>query len=253
MRMSQTVAISSPPPTQAPWIIASTGWRQWLSARIVASTSRPYSRACAALARSVSNSAMSAPAANAFPPAPRRITQRSVSSASNAVKISPSARHMPRSSALRRSGLFSVTVAISPSRATRTVSVPAGVLLDTDVRVLDELRVLRDLGLHERLELFRPRLAQLRADLFEPRAHVGLAHRLVDVGVDLRDDVPRRPGRCHHPVPVGHVETDDAFLLERRHIGELCDPLRRRDRERAELPALDVVDHRRHGVEVHAD
>src|SRR5215831_2074454 len=252
IRMSQTAAISSPPPTHAPWIIATTGCRQRATASIVVCTTRPYSRAWATSARSVSNSAMSAPAANAFSPAPRRITQRSDSSASRRAKISPSARHMPLSSAFSRSGLFSVTVAIAPSRATRTDSV-SGVtaLLEADVGVLHELRVFRELGLHERLELVGPRLAQLRAHLLEPRAHVGLLHRLVDVGVQLDDDLFWRPAGRHHPVPVRHVEAGHALLEEGRNFRKLCEALRRGDGERAEPPALDVIDHRRHGVEVH--
>src|SRR5215470_5324172 len=252
IRMSQTAAISSPPPTHAPWIIATTGWRQWATAFIAACAISPYSRACATFARSVSNSAMSAPAANAFSPAPRRITQRSDSSPSRRAKISASAPHMPLSRAFSRSGLFSVTVAIAPSRATRTDSVSCGMaLLEADIGVLHELRVLRELGLHERLELVGPRLAQLRADLLEPRAHVGLLHRLVDVGVQLGDDLLRRPARRHHAVPVGHVEARHALLDEGRNVRKLRDALRRGDGKRAQPSALDVIEHRRHGVEVH--
>src|SRR5499426_4226055 len=252
IRMSQTSAISSPPPTHAPWIIATTGCRQRATASIVVCTTRPYSRAWATSARSVSNSAMSAPAANAFSPAPRRITQRSDSSTSRRAKISPSARHMPLSSAFNRSGLLSVMVAIAPSRAQSTDSVAAAMaLVETDVGVFHELRVFRDLGLHERLELVGPRLPQLRADLLEARAHIGLLHRLVDVGVQLDDDFLRRPAGRHHAVPVRHVKAGHAFLEEGRNARKLREALRRGDGERAEPPALDVIDHRRHGVEVH--
>src|SRR5919198_2614401 len=65
---------------------------------------------------------MSAPAANALPPAPRTTTQRTVSSACSVLTMSRSLCHIGSESALRRSGLFSVTVATSPSRAMRTVS-----------------------------------------------------------------------------------------------------------------------------------
>ncbi len=35
MRMSARPAISRPPPTQMPWICATTGWRQWPMASMV--------------------------------------------------------------------------------------------------------------------------------------------------------------------------------------------------------------------------
>ncbi len=45
----------------------------------------------------------------------------------------------------------------------------------------------------------------------------------------------------------------DADFGERRHVGQLRQALRRGDRERAQLAGLDVLEHRRHRVEVHVD
>ena len=76
IRRSQSAAISSPPPTQMPWICATSGCRQAASARAVACITAPYAIACALFARSVANSPMSLPGENAFSPAPRTMMQR---------------------------------------------------------------------------------------------------------------------------------------------------------------------------------
>src|SRR5688572_31857727 len=73
---------------------------------------------------------MSAPAAKAFSPAPRTTTQRSSPSADSSRMTFPSPAHIALLSALRRSGLFSVTVAMTPSQATRTGSGTAWVPID---------------------------------------------------------------------------------------------------------------------------
>src|SRR5258705_184021 len=119
MRRSHCVMISSPPPTQTPWIIATTGCRHRAIAPIVASSTAPYFFELFAFLRVVSNSEMSAPAAKALSPAPRITMQRKRWSASSSRMTSPSRVHEPRPSALSLSGLLSVTVAISPLRARR--------------------------------------------------------------------------------------------------------------------------------------
>src|SRR6266542_672464 len=122
MRRSHSAAISSPPPTQMPWIWATSGWRQSASACAVVCMTLPYSIACALFARIVANSPMSLPGENAFSPAPRMITQRRLSSADSAPISSPSARHIAFVSALSFSGRLRTTVAIAPSRSIRTRS-----------------------------------------------------------------------------------------------------------------------------------
>src|SRR2546430_2619720 len=119
MRRSHCVMISSPPPTQTPWIIATIGCRHRAIAPIVASSTAPYFFALFAFLRVVSNSEMSAPAAKALSPAPRITTQRKRLSASSSRMTSPSRFHEPSPSALSFSGLLSVTVAMSPSRSRR--------------------------------------------------------------------------------------------------------------------------------------
>ena len=64
---------------------------------------------------------MSLPGENAFSPAPRTMMQRSASSADSASIASPSARHIAFVSALSFSGRSRTTVAIGPSRVTRSV------------------------------------------------------------------------------------------------------------------------------------
>src|SRR5260221_9048023 len=68
---------------------------------------------------------MSAPAANALSPAPRSTTQRKPESADNSPIAMPSFSHIGLLSALSLSGLLSATVAMTPSRVTRTGSLMA--------------------------------------------------------------------------------------------------------------------------------
>src|SRR5260221_6499769 len=119
MRRSHCVIPSSPPPTATAWIMATIGCRHRAIAPMVASSAAPYFFASFAFLRVVSNSEMSAPAAKALSPAPRITMQRSDLSASSARIASPRRFHEPKPSALSFSGLLSVTVAISPSRARR--------------------------------------------------------------------------------------------------------------------------------------
>src|SRR5712671_3794187 len=119
IRRSHCVMTSSPPPTHTPWIMATIGCRQRAIEPIVFSSTAPYFFASFAFLRVVSNSEMSAPAAKALSPAPRITMQRSDLSASSARIVSPRRFHEPNPSALSLSGLLSVTVAISPSRARR--------------------------------------------------------------------------------------------------------------------------------------
>src|SRR5262245_8703586 len=225
MRMSAAHATSRPPPTHAPWISATTGWRQAAKACIAPAMRSPYFLACFELERSSLNAAMSAPAANALSPAPRITMQRSESSLPSLRAWAPSCSHIASDSAFRRSGLESTSVATSPSRERRTSPLmPPS--LDLDACVLDELGVLRYLGLHEGLELRRALLVELRADRFQALAHIRHLHGLVDVGVQLGHDLARRAGRRHHAVPVGDVEALDALFVEGRHVGQLRQALR---------------------------
>src|SRR5262249_47730916 len=98
---------------------ATLGWRQSRTEAIAASIASPYFFADFELFLVFSNSAMSAPAANALSPAPRSTTQRSVLSRSSSRMTSPTRFHIPRSRALSVPGLLSVMVAMSPSRPER--------------------------------------------------------------------------------------------------------------------------------------
>src|SRR5688572_3628295 len=65
---------------------------------------------------------MSLPGENAFSPAPRRMMQRTPSSADSVSIASPRRPHIARVRALSFSGRLSTTVAIGPARSTRIAS-----------------------------------------------------------------------------------------------------------------------------------
>src|SRR6185312_12715120 len=132
IRRSHISATSSPPPTHTPWIIATVGCGHSPIERIVAWISSPYFLPCAALARTSGNSAISAPAANAFVPAPRTMTQRRLSSAESSRMRVPRSVHEASDMALSLSGRSSTTVAMAPSRSTRTAAVMASLVEEVD-------------------------------------------------------------------------------------------------------------------------
>src|SRR6476659_10353223 len=85
---------------------------------------------------------MSAPAAKALPPAPRTMTQRTSSSAESSRMRAPRSVHEASDMALSLSGRSSTTVAIAPSRSTRTAALMASLVEEVDQSHADE----RDVG-----------------------------------------------------------------------------------------------------------
>src|SRR5881394_2736795 len=81
---------------------------------------------------------MSAPAAKAFVPAPRTMTQRKSSSAESSRIRSPSSVHDASDKALSLSGRSSTTVAIAPSRSTKTAAVMSSLVEEVDEAHADE-------------------------------------------------------------------------------------------------------------------
>src|SRR6187402_157869 len=123
MRMSQVIAIETPPPMQRPWIIASSGLPSLASDCEPAPEMRRYSSSSAALRRRSLNCEMSAPATKACSPAPRRITTRIASSAARSATYSGMACHISWLTALRFSGWLKVIQPIGPSFCISSFSV----------------------------------------------------------------------------------------------------------------------------------
>ena len=109
---------------QKPWISAITGLGDSSIARCAALTACSYACTPSSLERFVSNSEMSAPAANATVPSPRTTTQRTAGSASKSAMALGIARHISPPIALRRAGLSSTIRPIGPSRSTRSLPSP---------------------------------------------------------------------------------------------------------------------------------
>src|SRR5262245_46338088 len=107
-------------------------------------------------------------------------------------------------------------------------------------RLFDDLAPASNLALHEALEL-RRRQACLRegAVLDQRLGDGGIAHDLVDVGVELVDDRRRHVCRGGHGVPGGGVVARNAHLGERRYVRQRRHPLLGGDAKRADFAALD--------------
>src|SRR6266545_364719 len=113
MRTWQAMASSQPPPRAKPLTAAITG----LPSRSMRSSTRcpRRERSLPSTGLCVASSAMSAPATNAFSPAPVRMTPRVAGSAARAAKAASSSSTVPSFRALSLSGRLMVTKAM-PSR-----------------------------------------------------------------------------------------------------------------------------------------
>src|SRR5882672_11185290 len=122
MRMSQVIAMPTPPPMQKPWIMASSGLPSVDSDSDPAAEMRRYSSSSEALRRRSLNWEMSAPATKAVSPAPRRITTRIAGSAARSRTYSGMRCHISWLTALRLCGWLKVIQPIGPSFSISSVS-----------------------------------------------------------------------------------------------------------------------------------
>ena len=122
--MSQSDATASPPPMQAPRIMATRGTSHFSSAPIPLATISPYVRACAMVERDCLNSEMSDPAANAAASAPVMTMHRTPDCFAPSRSIaSVSSSHMCAVKELSRPGLLRRSTASSGlGRSSRTAS-----------------------------------------------------------------------------------------------------------------------------------
>src|SRR5690242_8966410 len=88
------------------------------------------------VARTCSNSEISAPATNALSPAPRTTITRTSGSASSSVTISVIACHIAFETALRRSGLLKIIQPIEPCFSSNILSVRLAIGLDPSLGAL---------------------------------------------------------------------------------------------------------------------
>ena len=116
IRRSHTRAIAQPPPAATPCTWAIVAFVTLSSRSRIPSIRRSYSSPPSS-PRTCWNCAMSVPATNAFPPAPRRSSTRTSGSASARSHASTSAEYMSQVIAFRASGRLNVSVAIGPLTA----------------------------------------------------------------------------------------------------------------------------------------
>ena len=118
-------------------------------------------------------------------------------------------------------------------------------------RFLDDFGVALVLGVVKGGELRLCHRRHLGADGIQARLGVGQRQQLGDFGLHpILYRLGRRRGHVD-AVPGAHLDALDSRLGHRRHLRQLRAALVRRDGDRAHLAALDVRQHRGHGVEAH--
>src|SRR3569623_494355 len=259
---SHASATSQPPPSAKPFTAAIHG----LLLRSIAMPSRPpcSANACACAGSSVCISEMSAPATNAFSPAPVSATTRTLSSPSSISTAAVSSRITVPDSALSCGSRLMITTASGPSTPSLSVSKFIWTLFLLALRdVLVEQRTRTVLVVAElAMQHFGDREARIEADQIR---ELERAHRMVEAELHAGIDVVRGAEplveavagfiqeRNEHAVDdeAGDVASADHGLAEA--LRELGDGLGSRVARRQTADDLAAL-HQRHRIhEVHAD
>src|SRR5690242_3746492 len=160
--IAHAIASSHPPPRAKPLTAAMTGLPRFSIRSVNACPRRVASSASTAVLFAIS--AMSAPAANAFSPAPVRMTPRTVESSRESSKAARNSWIVTLFSAFRTLGLFSVTYAIGPFLSYKTFSsfrAEASELISFSLLIADLRRSYLGtlyLGVHDACQVpFRPK------------------------------------------------------------------------------------------------
>jgi hypothetical protein len=82
--------------------------------------------------------------------------------------------------------------------------------------------------------------ARVDAQVLQALSELGHGHRGVDLPVQALDDRARRPGGRRDAVPRGRLVAGHARFGERGDVGKADEAVVEGDRERAQVPALDV-------------
>ena len=123
-----------------------------------------------------------------------------------------------------------------------------------DVRELDDLRPFRDFIAQERRVLLGGVADGIGAFGFEPFLRTPANSMILSTSALIFMMISRGVlARCSEPVPRHRFETLQARFVERRHVGQRRVRCEARDRERAQLAALDQRERRREAVEDDVD
>src|SRR5262245_11033311 len=116
----------------------------------------------------------------------------------------------------------------------------ASALIDRDARFLGEPGPGRVLARHQRAHFGGRGGARISAHAFELALDLGDGDGAAQLGVELVDDGLGQLCRAGEPGPGDDLESGDALLGDRRHVGEIAPARLARDRERAELARADA-------------
>src|SRR5258706_2253701 len=165
---------------------------------------------------------------------------------------SPITRMRAQSSASLR-GMPSASSAATASAVSSSSRTAFKRLVRLDAGGLDHLapgvRLLADV----RGDLFARAGARLEAVLEELLAHVGRVEHLHQLAVPAIEDLRRRLAGSDEGIPVGGLEAGIAALVDGGHVGERRRAREAGDRERTQLPGLDVRQHGRRRRPVRRD
>src|SRR5215469_14932227 len=99
---------------------------------------------------------------------------------------------------------------------------------------------LRELVGEQLAELGRRADLDLGAEGRESRTRLRLGKAVAERGIELVDDGGRRSRRSHHAQPERRLQLGIAHLRRRRHVGQFRKAFGAGDRQRTQVPGLDV-------------
>src|SRR6202451_3944824 len=130
---------------------------------------------------------------------------------------------------------------------------PTLALIDRDIRLARDLGPAFGFHAHQLAELLRGHGCGFGALIGERRDEFGRGQHLADLGVERVDDIGRHPGRADDAPPGREVETGEARLVQRRHIGQQRRALDAGHRQRVGLAGLRELQYLRQAGYVDVD
>src|SRR5690606_32117501 len=213
-------------------------------------------------------------------PAPRRMMQRTLSSALSSRKVSPSRRHPSIVNALSFSGRLSTTVTTSPSRCTSTSDSPAALWVESvfmDVFLhgggeeprttgavgswLAQAQALSDSGVFVPFSLQVAgegggrvgAVTDIHALVRQLAGDLGVAQRSGQGLIELVQDRRGQFGGRQHGIPLQDVHAPNAGLFQCGYIGQAFAALGAGHGKRTQLFRLNLPDGSGQCVEIHID
>jgi hypothetical protein len=150
-------------------------------------------------------------------------------------------------------GVFLAWTCVSPAKTTSCVVADDRGPVGLDIQLLHQPLILRKIAAYELRECRRAAADRLLRRLREAVADSRIAQRLVNLGIEARDDGRRGPSGHEHAEPLVEHELLESCFPVRRHVRQTGRALCRRLRQQPQRARLVMRNQRRRSERPHHD